>query len=367
MKAGEGGGPRGLDLSFIEQAKKQEADRNTSKAESALDDLLDEAAAPSSQPAESKQAQEDTEPPKKRSRDEILRSLREGGGVPATEKPSKFRKVGDKSKTAEAEQTSQKQSKKVKKKVKKVVKKEPAVENKEDHVDAAQPRAVDAEPPVSQPPPQNDQEEQDDDMDIFAGADYSGLSDSGSDSADDRPTKSASARTPADDGEDTELAAEKKSKATWFDDDENEEADAIKAPSIPQPPPPSKPQEDAGSGDADAQAARSEIRAMLDADKAAERDEKRKERKQRWREKQGLGNREGGVELEGASKPIKEKKLTEVRPFISCLMQTAYVSGAASSFGGCGKTLTCRLVILFSFGASRRTSSTETISSCRAV
>lgn len=247
--------------------------------------------------------------PKKRSRDEILKSLREKNtdiSPAAPAKPSKFRRVGEQSKPdpsmAPKEMPKKKKSKKRK------------IESAVTHA-ATGPQEKPAQPiEVPQAPASNADstfagaekqfEEEEEDVDIFAGeAEYSGLS--GSDSDEEAPSKSAQRNDAMD--------QPVKKNATWFDDDENEEAEAIAAPKILRPAPKDEQQTSGDQADSDEEFSqqRSEIRAMLEADKAAERDEKRKERKLKYREKAGLGNREFGMEVEGSSRK-KEKKLTDV-------------------------------------------------------
>lgn len=264
--------------------------------------------------------------PKKRSRDELLKSLREKQGsaptqAPPESKPSKFRRVGDQTKPVPAAAAPPAADQPKKKKVKKrKVQTESAQEQNVTEIRAKAAQVVDSTPTMTTPhAPESTteksakmaQEDDEEDADIFAGeADYSGLSDSDSDDA--RATKKPTHRENSNDKDEKPVI--KKNNATWFDDDQTEDAEAISAPAVPQPSA-AKAAAAAPSGDhSDEEYAqqRSEIRAMLDADKAAERDEKRKERKLKYREKAGLGNRENGMEVDSGSRK-KEKKLTDVR------------------------------------------------------
>lgn len=286
-------------MSYIAQAKQQQAGRQNAQAESALDDMLDD----------SLQTEPSTAvPPKKRSRDEILRSLRAGNSnleqasTQESSKPSKFRKVG-----APAEAPVVPTDKKVKKKKKASSKSSSAAIDHPAPVPRPSflPKPTDPAPAPIPAPQINDTE----DLDIFAGeAEYSGLSDSDSD----EPSRSDKGKQ----RQKEEYIEQQRpvKKGTWFNDDLDDQADAIQAPVMPQPAPAPTPDSDEEE-DENAQR-RAEIRAMLDADKAAEKAEKRREAKQRWKEKQGLGGREFGEEV---NRPKEGKKLNDASVFFILL------------------------------------------------
>lgn len=350
----------GIDLNYVfhlqqlleelEAEKAAKIKTQEAQAEAALDDLLEgvshNATGKTEQPVTESLTSASTS--KKRTREEILKGLQAGRASQDktsakdedTALPtSKFRKIGAAPITDDSNRPKKKKRRKL----------EPAVHASEvqlsapssatakvsepaEHLIIPSPTHVEEpQAPLSQPTqhPQNDLVTQpppglpsdDNDDDIFADAgDYRAFDDNDDDEASDAdmPNANENGNTQPD------IAASDRPQLNYFDHDSDDEADPL--PLVPLPsvqvqkePDSIESKEEKDSNQSSLRLSgfedgTTDIKALLAADKAAEKEEKRKERKERWRAKQGGAS--AGLGTGEITEPFsKKKKLTDVSLF----------------------------------------------------
>lgn len=290
------------------QTKAKQETKQAQEAEDELDSLLP--VLPSAAPASASSS-------KKRSRQDRIEELKNklaGTSANKEEQPvheedafrSKFRKVGQAAPSTTAPTTVTKDGKvkklrKKKKPVESIV--EPVIECVAESAALPQPVAVAAEKPVVPQQEEDPLDDVDPDIDIFAGAAEYGASSSDSESGEEHelPRKESLPIPSA-------IAADKKN---WFDDDQDDvHADPIAAPSLPRRAPVPVVEEDASTSQRlkgfEANGGGVDVKSLLEMDRLAEKEEKRKERKAKYaKPTEGGGSGEPAVEK-------KKKKLTDV-------------------------------------------------------
>ena len=307
---------KGLDHSLLAQTRAKQDSELVQQAEDELDSLLPALpSASSSTLPEASTASDSKIGTKKRTRQDRIDELKAKLGQPKEVKPideedafrSKFRKVGQKEVPVVLGKDGK--VKKLRKKKKLVAASEVQTPVVEQSIPEPTPTVTESIPTpveaVEVPQPIDDI---DSDVDIFANAAEYGAS-SSSDSEDGQ-SKPSTSTLPVPSTSTT-------AKSNWFDDNSEITADPISAPTLPKRPKIAVVEEDSATSRR-LQGFHSndgiDVKSLLEMDKLAEKEEKRKERKAKYAKPVA----EGGEAVEGAGR--KKKKLTDVS--CSCLFRS---------------------------------------------